>query len=147
MQIRNDIRWKWTDLPLNKTTIEQTEKTLNVKFPNDYVKTIMKYNGGYSSIKYFNCGNKKDLVFDSLLNLKAGEDDVSLVETYNNIKDRLPNNIVPFASDPFGNFICFNFNDKPATVCFWDHEIAFSDVDKSITRLSSSFSEFLDLLH
>ena len=67
MQIRKDIRWKWTDLPLDKNTIEQTEKILNVNFPNDYVKTILNYNGGYPSIKYFNCGIKKDLVFDSLL--------------------------------------------------------------------------------
>lgn len=86
--------------------------------------------------KYFNFGNRKDAVFNSLLNLKEGGDDPSLIETYNNVKDRLPEKIIPFASDSFGNLICFNFNDNPASVCFWDHEIGAIDIEKSTTSVS-----------
>ena len=142
----SNIEWKWAELPLEESVVKQVELKLKVKFPKDYISIVLKYNSGNPSKRCFDFNNRKDVVFDSLLNLNEGGDDPSLIETYNNVKDRLPKKIVPFASDPFGNLICFNFNKNPASICFWDHEISAINIDKSITPVSKSFTDLLNML-
>jgi len=46
---------------------------------------------------------------------------------------------IPFARDPFGNFICFDrTNDH---IVFWDHETT------AIEEVADSFTEFIDSLY
>ncbi len=144
--MKKKIDWKWSDLPLNIATIKKIEKQMNISFPQDFKKFIMENNAGYPSKKYIYLASNENKVFNALLNLKEGGDDPSLFETYINIKDRLPKNIIPFASDPFGNYFCLNFGEYPPSICYWDHELAYVDTQRSIIPISESFSKFIDLL-
>ncbi|MCY8426886.1 SMI1/KNR4 family protein [Bacillus vallismortis] len=54
--------------------------------------------------------------------------------------------IVPFACDPFGNEICFDYRqnkDNPSGV-FWDHEIAYKYSDGALSHICDSFTELVD---
>nr|WP_250620727.1 SMI1/KNR4 family protein [Bacillus inaquosorum] len=44
---------------------------------------------------------------------------------------------IPFACDPFGNEICFNYrqNKENLYVVFWDHEIAYEDPDEALSHI------------
>ena len=54
--------------------------------------------------------------------------------------------IVPFAEDPAGNLICFDYRAGPEnpTVVFWDHE---ANAKRRIQAIASSFTDLLDKLH
>ena len=49
-----------------------------------------------------------------------------IVDVYNNYSKTLPNRVVPFAFDPAGNLICFDYKDHEdiPIVVFWEHENA-----------------------
>jgi cell wall assembly regulator SMI1 len=140
------IDWKWVEEGAEKVDIKRIESKFNTTLPKDYVDLALKFNAGSPKQKYLKINSDKEYVFNALLNLMEGGDEPSLLETFNNIQDRLPDNIIPFGSDPFGNMFCFNLNDNPPTVCFWDHEIAHQDIENSVTNIATNFKEFLNLL-
>ena len=62
------------------------------------------------------------------------------MEVYNDYKDTLPKKIIPFAFDPSGNLICFDYKaheDSPIIV-FWEHENA---VEKEVLMLEEGLTE------
>jgi hypothetical protein len=69
-------------------------------------------------------------------------------DTYDHLKGRLPNGVIPFMSDQFGNYICFDYrssNNPP--VVFWDHELSESNPNKSIIHVADGYIGFLDSLY
>ncbi|CJH30980.1 SMI1 / KNR4 family [Streptococcus pneumoniae] len=71
-----------------------------------------------------------------------------MLQTYNSIKDRLVDKVYPFARDPFGNLLCFDYRNNPQspTVVFWDHEE--EEMEESIYPVCSSVTFFsLTLIH
>ena len=142
----NDIQWKWAELPVDEIHLTDIQKELCISFPNDFLELVKKSNGGYPSAKYFDLPSRKDAVLNKLLSVSEGGDDPSLMETYKNVCKRLPPKIIPFASDPFGNLICFDYRESPPSVCFWEHEIASRDVNASIFPVSKDFHQFLSEL-
>ena len=86
--------------------------TLSVTFPSSYKNLVKKYNAGIPEKKIFKDNKGKEFILASLLNLKINDEEPSLLETYNDLNDRLPENTVPFGCDPFGNFFCFVFYEN-----------------------------------
>ncbi len=143
---KNINTWKWAT-PITKNNINKVEKYFKIKFPTDYSDFILKNNGGKPLKKYFKTKDKKEHILESLISLISTKDSQSLIKTYLNVSDRLPKKIIPIGLDPFGNFICFDFNQSSPSICFWDHEIAFKNPSKSIIKIASSFTEFLNSLY
>ena len=48
-------------------------------------------------------------------------------------------NLLPFAIDPFGNFICLDIKDN--TVVYWNHEI------NEVSSTGKNLSEFIESLY
>ncbi|MBO1580102.1 SMI1/KNR4 family protein [Bacillus sp. XF8] len=67
------------------------------------------------------------------------------VSFYNPIQPEIEG-IIPFARDPFGNLICFDYlADKLSpTIVFWDHE---EQGEAAIEIICHTFSELLDGVH
>lgn len=82
------------------------------------------------------------------------------------IKDTLPTKIIPFAFDPAGNLICFDYKDheEDPIVVFWEHENAAEKemlireeglteeqaeerARENVFYVAGSFTEFLNKLH
>lgn len=125
--------------------IKQVEQYFNIKLPNDFIECVKKYDGGYPRPKVFDIPGLDESTFNDLLTLHI-DDKYSIVQRHENIKDRLVDGIYPFASDSFGNFLCFDYRNNPEspTVVFWEHEE--EDIEKAIYPVCSSFTELLNSL-
>ena len=89
----------WINANENKITnsqINQLEQYFNIKFPNDFIECVQKYDGGYPTPDTFNIPNQDENSLNNLLTLDSNKK-YSILETYNNTKDRLPDKIYPFA--------------------------------------------------
>ncbi|WP_309260312.1 SMI1/KNR4 family protein [Bacillus cereus] len=139
----------WINANENKITnsqINQLEQYFNIKFPNDFIECVQKYDGGYPTPDTFNIPNQDENSLNNLLTLDSNKK-YSILETYNNTKDRLSDKIYPFARDPFGNLLCFDYrntSDSPSIV-FWDHEE--EDIEEAIYPVCSTFTELLASLY
>ncbi|AMR88478.1 SMI1/KNR4 family protein [Bacillus thuringiensis] len=139
----------WINANENKITnnqIKQLEQYFNIKFPNDFIECVQKYDGGYPTPDTFYIPNQDENSLNNLLTLDSNKK-YPILETYNNMKDRLPGKIYPFARDPFGNLLCFDYrntSDSPSIV-FWDHEE--EDIEEAIYPVCSTFTELLDSLY
>ncbi|MDQ0928540.1 cell wall assembly regulator SMI1 [Bacillus atrophaeus] len=141
--------WRFAEKPIGETTVKKIEKALDIKFPSDYVTTILNNNGARPSKKIFDFKNTKGAVFNRLHGLT--EDSSSFIlEVLEDYQDgRILPGIVPFACDPFGNEICFDYrlNKENPSVVFWDHEIAYEDPDKALSHICNSFTELVNKLY
>ncbi|WP_373231865.1 SMI1/KNR4 family protein [Cohnella sp.] len=142
------IGWEFQDQQVGREVISLVEKKLDIEFPSDYVDVALKYHGGSPSLEIFQISGHGKAVFGYLLSYDPDSSNY-ILEVYNDIIDRLPDKkVIPFANDPFGNFICFDYRkdaDNPSIV-FWEHEIAFDSSDLSLLYVASSFSELLEML-
>ncbi|CAM4193710.1 hypothetical protein BAMA_23985 [Bacillus manliponensis] len=125
--------------------IQRVEQYFDIKFPSDFIECVKKYDGGYPRPKIFDIPEQDENVFNNLLTFDL-ESQYSIVQRYENIKDRLVNKVYPFGRDSFGNFLCFDYRNNPEspTVVFWEHEE--EDMEKAIYPVCSSFQELLDSL-
>jgi hypothetical protein len=147
--MKKPIKWLFTKNKSNQQEIIKIEKLFNIKFPKDYIDCAVQNHSGAPSPDVYDFKNHKEAVFEWLLSLDT-ESTSYIVNDYNMIKDRLAVNIYPFASDPFGNYICFDYRvgkDKPPKIVFWDHEIASGDPEKAISYICDSFTELLEKLY
>ena len=128
--------------PVTNEEIQAVEQYLNIKLPNDFVACVKKYDGGYPNPKVFDVPGQDENVFSDLLTLHI-EDKYSIVQNYNSVKDRLVAKVYPFARDPFGNLLCFDYRNstESPTVVFWDHEE--ENIEEAIYPVCSTFTELL----
>ncbi|GAB6438924.1 TPA: SMI1/KNR4 family protein [Bacillus cereus] len=139
----NNITWSFmSKTPVTNEEIQAVEQYLNIKLPNDFVACVKKYDGGYPNPKVFDVPGQDENVFSDLLTLHI-EDEYSIVQNYNSVKDRLVAKVYPFARDPFGNLLCFDYRNstESPTVVFWEHEE--ENIEEAIYPVCSTFTELL----
>ncbi|MCM3188777.1 SMI1/KNR4 family protein [Bacillus subtilis] len=129
--------------------IEEVEEKLKIKFPTDY-KEFIKDHNGCSPI------DKKVVLFqdsresiNNLLSIGDPTRPIDLLSTIDNVKDRLVDKIIPFATDAGGNLFCFDYrmSAQEPVIVFWDHEIAYEDKESSISYVCDSFTELINKLY
>lgn len=117
--------------------IKELESKIGITFPPQYVELVTKFNGAHPSKKLFNSLDRKDCVFEELINW----DESRKANIFFWIDLLKPCNVVPFGKDPFGNCICFDFSQKLGPgIVFWDHET------NRVYKISESFAQFLNSL-
>ncbi|ENQ3104922.1 SMI1/KNR4 family protein, partial [Bacillus cereus] len=142
-----EITWLFTDKSVDEKTISKVEQSFGIKFPQDYKECVIKYNGGYPKPDNFDFSDEGEgeggAVFNNLLSFTG---DFSIEAIYEFSKESLQKGIIPFARDPFGNLICFDYrqsNNEP-TVVFFDHE---EQGENSIELICNTFTELLNKLY
>lgn len=130
----NEIIWKYVKPLKNANAIDVFEKEHAVSFPADLREILFKNNGGRPSLKYYDTKTEKDKEFKTLLSFN--EEDIETVYKHYPL-DTSDKSLIPFASDPAGNYFVLKDN----SIYLWNHE---SD---STIFLASSFSAFLSMLH
>lgn len=129
--MKNRIEWNiYDDSKLDISLIESTEKQIGVSFPESYKKCVLKYHGATPVQDLFNVEGTQR-VFGEFLGFDENDDETLLsyyiMET-NEVTGTIPKEVIPFANDPSGNYICFDYkNDKK------DPEIVFLNLDKCIS--------------
>ncbi|MFD2671210.1 SMI1/KNR4 family protein [Marinicrinis sediminis] len=145
------ITWILSHPPVSENEIQKVEEKLKVKLPSDYVTCVKINNGGTPQDKeILDFAEKEGAVFNRLLSYHP-EKSTYILETYEDILDRLVPHVFPFASDPFGNFYCFDYRQNPSgnqpTIVYWDHEMTFIDPFYALIPVCSSFTELLSMLY
>ncbi|QWI47060.1 SMI1/KNR4 family protein [Bacillus mycoides] len=125
--------------------IQKVEQYFNIKFPMDFVECVKKYDSGYPRPKIFDVPGQGENVFSKLLTFDL-ESRNSIIQVYDDIKDRLANKVYPFGKDSFGNHLCFDYRSNPEspTVVFWEHEE--ENIEEAIYPVCSTFTELLTSL-
>lgn len=128
------ITWKYVKPLVDAGSIAEYESLVGTTLPEDLKNTIRTNNGGRPSLKYYDLALEKDKEFKSLLSFNRG--DVENVFAFYPL-DSANKKLVPFATDPAGNF----FVVKNGAIHLWLHE-----QDRTMF-IAESFSAFLGMLH
>lgn len=140
------LRWICENDEIKIDAISKVEDIFGVIFPKDFIEVIIKNDGAYPKPNRFKVNGREE-VFNNLLSFSEG-DYSNIIDTYNDVRDRLIEKIIPFAEDPFGNLICFDYRvNNQLQIVFWDHEKAVNCKDSAISYVCDSFSGFLSMLY
>lgn len=130
-----DQIWKYVKELRNKQAVSDFEAQHNVVFPADLKEWILKNNGGRPYDSIIDTEKTKSRVFKSLLSFNP--DDKETIFTVYDVLQKEDKTLLPFASDPSGNFFCI----KNGKVVLWLHETG------SIENVADNFSAMLKKLH
>jgi len=130
----SDITWKYTKPLGSKTLIEDFERENNITFPDDLKDCLVKNNGGRPSKCIFDTEREKEKVFNSLLSFNKS--DIETIYMAFPIPEA-GKKLVPFATDPSGDFICVQDN----AIVLYSHETG------AVEKIADSFTEFLSKLY
>ncbi|WP_341302436.1 SMI1/KNR4 family protein [Lysinibacillus sp. FSL H8-0500] len=133
----NNLSWKYVKPLKNNKAVESFEADYGLKLPQDITSCIKQNNGGRPDKKAFDTEVSKGRVIKSLLSFNK-EDLETVYDAIDTLKGE-KSNLVPLASDPGGNYICFD--TKQQDIVLWLHETNTTE------KISSSFTAFLETLH
>jgi hypothetical protein len=108
-----------------------------ITFDRTFIECATQNNGGRPSINSFDTDKAKERTIKSLLSFN--ENDAENIFKNNEILEKEATNVVAFAIDNFGNYICFS--KENGTVIFYDFESGQTE------HIADSFSEFLGKLY
>lgn len=144
MEHANNVKWILVKSELSLKDVSKVEHALEVSFPTDYVECVLLKNGGQPVPDTFDFDYKKEAVFNSLIDLNVSMKH-NVLEVYNQLKNRLPESVFPFADDPFGNYLCFDYRATPnPSIVYWDHE---QSERGKLHFVCNSFSELQNKLY
>lgn len=139
------------ETPVTDEVIEGCEARLGVRLPSELRNFFKRHNGGRPIPKVFALENgdaSSGSVVAWFLAIHDGpyENFEDYFRTFKRKAKRLPEDLIPFARDPFGNLICMKSSGTDeGAVYFWDHEE--EDEKPSYAnchRIAPSISAFLD---
>ncbi|MER3118196.1 SMI1/KNR4 family protein [Bacillus subtilis] len=145
------IKWRKlsTFQEATNNQIEYVEEKLKIKFPTDYREFIKDHNGCSPIDKKVVLFQNSRETINNLLSIGDPTRPIDLLSTIDNVKDRLVDKIIPFATDAGGNLFCFDYrmSAQEPVIVFWDHEIAYEDKESSISYVCDSFTELINKLY
>ena len=127
---------KLADCSLKDIIEDSTGKSL----PSDYVNCAVKNNKGRPSLRMFITQKGVKRIMNNLLSLNK-EDGENVFEVYQHLTTETGReDIIPFARDSFGNYICFDYSGILPTIVFWEHET------NSFDTVATTFTDFINML-
>ncbi len=126
--------------------LSRIEAALAVTLPTALKNLIVENNAASPDPQEISLPKGPRVVFERLLSANS-DDKENILEMAAMLGKRLPPLTVPFASDPYGNMFCLQYdsNDDPnPRVVFWDHEESLSG--KALTAIAVTFDRFLEML-
>ena len=124
-----NVKWKYSDGIIKVDVIERVEKLLQIKFPEDYVQCVICNSGANVQPNCFEMGNNQK-VFGALLSYDESSVD-NILAVYSRIKKFLPKKVIPFACEPSGDYICFDYSksETEPKIVLWYHDKSVSEDD------------------
>lgn len=147
------IKVTWIDLedPVSLEKVKQVETLIGVKLSKQYVDLIKNHDGCtpvQDSFKYFDQYRSKDVRsgIGRFIPIKQNEFQ-NMITVYQEPPEFFPENLVAFAEDGGGDYICFDYrqgkNNLNPPIVYWNHE---ADVGKDVSFVANNFEEFLGML-
>jgi len=142
----NNITWERLETKITVDDIKHVESETGLKLPKDYVECVLKYNGGKPE-PYITKDEEYEFRELYSLNQKDSLNAIDRFHTMYSENSDIPRNfqglVFPFASDSFGNDLCFKYKtkeDTEPTIIFVDHETLEDEY------VASTFTELLNML-
>jgi hypothetical protein len=128
--------------------IEQLARAHGISLPAEYLEFLVTSNGGKPVPSDFSFEARGELVEATVHYFLAIRDGTNGLAFYwENMRGRMPAELVPIASDPGGNLICLGVSGEVrGKVYFWDHELESDDEPPgwdNFSLIAGSFTEFL----
>lgn len=131
-----DITWNYKIELSNDAVFSDIEEEYGIVIPEEVRNLIKEYNAATPS-KYNFMVETAEKVLGAILSFNKEDNDVDTVFTaLDVIEDK---NLIPFAIDPFGNYICYDV--KVCEVIFWNHE-----TDENVST-GKNLEQFLESLY
>lgn len=131
-----EINWKYKIDLDDSGVFDDIAEQRKTDFPEELRNFITAHNGASPDKYNFMIGiNEK--VFGAVLSFNRDEQDADTV--YSAFEAISDGKLIPFAIDPFGNYICYETSDKQ--IVFWEHETG------KYLNTELSLSEFLASLY
>ena len=128
--------WKYKIDVVNQNVFSEIGMNYGITISEELRALILMANAATPSKYNFMLGTTEKVV-GAILSFNKGETDTDTVySALSAIEDR---SLVPFAIDPFGNYICYSNNDDE--VVFWDHETS------GVSPTGKGLSAFLNSLY
>jgi hypothetical protein len=151
------IKFTKTKARITTSEIKQIEYLLQLSFPDQYIKHLLKYNGGKCNPSIFSFEEDGSLTQSRIhyfFAIDEGKNSLMLnIEIFKIEEKRLPIHILPIADDPFGNLICISCGEKDyGFIYFWDHEneVDYNNSDdndySNLYLITKSLDEFMNSL-
>lgn len=136
---------------IKKDRINKIEKELEIKFPEDYRKFLLKYNGGIvekngeNSIRVQNI--EEEIIIDTLFGI-VEEEEADISYWNQQMKEDMLNSALIIGDDIIQGFIVIICYGENKGVYYWDDAYNFknSDDENNMYWIASSFNEFIKLL-
>jgi hypothetical protein len=137
------IEWRYVKPLMDENIISNVEKELGISFSDFYISFVKKYNGSRPPISVFDTDKTKERTIKTFLSFNSSDlENITKVNNYlkeNDYQEEITKNIVAFADDNFGNYICFNKSNN--SIVFFEHET------ESIEFVANSFDDFFKLVN
>lgn len=126
---------------ISSTELESIECELGISLPGPYRAFVLQHNGGHPEL----CAFEHSSVNRFLSFARGGRSDfVDYFNLYKGDPRRMSQDLVPIASDPFGNLICISVSGaRSGQIVFWDHEHESASNNENEHLVSESFEMFL----
>lgn len=135
------MEWGKSETPVEREVIEKVGKKLGIRFPEDYVRVAKHSHGEPPTPDVIDFADMKEKVVGCLLSF-AEDSPINLEWTYQIHKDDLPDRMIPFCKDPFGNLYCFDYRKgEEPTIVYWYHEA------NRLTKVCDTFTEMESMLY
>lgn len=132
------MEWKRIKNLDDKSCLEKFQKEFGIEIPISLKHLILHYNGARPSEKLIKLENGNVLEVKMLLSYNE-EDTENIYDCIEFFKKKYNNKILPFATEPSGNYFCMNLEDY--SIIYWIHE------EDSIIKVSNSLKQFLQRLY
>ncbi|NJC27498.1 SMI1/KNR4 family protein [Neolewinella antarctica] len=131
--------------------LKRIEGKYDIELPPAYIEHMLNYNGGSCTPDVFSFiedGQPSESRVHYFLAVNSG-DDYDLESCINDLNgdDRVERNLIPIATDPFGNFILLSCRTVDfGALYFWDHENEFNE-NYIPVYLADNLKDFLTNLY
>ncbi|UED74384.1 SMI1/KNR4 family protein [Brevibacillus sp. DP1.3A] len=166
MGIPNHVTFECCTEKIDIKDIEEVETVLGVRFPKDFVECMLENHEGCPVPCVFDYGDVEGKVFNTFYSLSSEVGSYYILTAFEDIKDYVPDGLIPIGYDAGGGNICFDYSNGKQSepiIVFVDHECMLTEKDltkeeleeksleewqrEGITTIASTFTEFLSKLY
>lgn len=135
-QLLNKIDSNINEIDELDLKIQEVEKALNYKFPDDYKNYLLRLMPLKMERSIFEISVNKDKIINTLLGMD--KDDKNYILNNQQFDSRFEDVLIPFASLEFGDMLCFN--RKTNKIVIYNHE------EDKFDEVARNFNELRDKL-
>ena len=138
------INWKFGN-KISENEISFLENQFGIKYPKEYVELVLNNDGASPTYDCWDMPNgEKEKVFDHLISL-SDKNISNVFNTYYILKNEFGiSDLIPFADDPFGNYLCFMKNNMK--IYYYNCD-GYDNPNYVGEYVAASFGEFIASLY